>query len=118
MKVMVPLLSEENVPVPNKTLEGDAGSLAEKLSAYEKTALGTFYIYTICYIHYSIYTLYTIYYIVLGGGVSYVCMTLEEDAGSLAEKLSAYEKTALGDYILLSIYFIHYTIRVLTRKPL
>ncbi|KAJ1423537.1 Tub family-domain-containing protein [Ochromonadaceae sp. CCMP2298] len=41
MKVMVPLLCGDNVPVPNKTQEGDEGSLAEKLAAYEKTAIGS-----------------------------------------------------------------------------
>jgi len=40
MKIMVPPLDKANIPVPNRTNDGDAGSLAEKLSAYEGTALG------------------------------------------------------------------------------
>jgi hypothetical protein len=40
MKVMVPPLNEFGVPIPNRTQETDAGSLAEKLSVYETTAPG------------------------------------------------------------------------------
>mmetsp|Transcript_83142 Transcript_83142/g.162954 ORF Transcript_83142/g.162954 Transcript_83142/m.162954 type:complete len:610 (+) Transcript_83142:101-1930(+) len=40
MKVMIPPNNEYGVPVPNKTMETDAGSLAEKLAEYETTAVG------------------------------------------------------------------------------
>ena len=40
MKVVVPPLNEAAVPVPNRTQDSDAGSLAEKLAEYEATALG------------------------------------------------------------------------------
>jgi tubby-related protein 1 len=40
MKVMVPPVNEFGVPIPNRTQETDAGSLAEKLSVYETTAPG------------------------------------------------------------------------------
>ena len=40
MKIMVPPLDDASVPVPNRTNDSDAGSLAEKLKVYEGTALG------------------------------------------------------------------------------
>lgn len=40
MKIMVPPLDTSGVPVPNRTNDSDAGSLAEKLKVYEGTALG------------------------------------------------------------------------------
>lgn len=40
MKIMVPPIDANGVPIPNRTADTDAGSLAEKLSEYETTALG------------------------------------------------------------------------------
>lgn len=40
MKIMVPPIDSNGIPIPNRTADSDAGSLAEKLSEYEATALG------------------------------------------------------------------------------